>query len=1651
MAKQHNPADKHPHDDDRDPLAFWQNEGEESSLTPEADSADDASLPVDQREELINFEELEQVSEELLDEASLEEGAEPESGGSLTSWSDLVETDVPSESSAVDLGGGPLVHFDALSDADIIEQFAEEEDVEPSDIVEAEQGVAAVSDASIDLDELARLQAEHFQSDEDVPPVAAAPERSAKPPVPSSPKATQLAQHLPRPTMLAPAEELSAEVGASAGKILNELEGTDAILWANAEKERAADEPDSAEEPDALTGSRAEQGRHAAAAEDAGAVAGPESTAIDLLSDPLLDVTQELNAPGASSPARGQEGATEEVDLLGTAPADIAGRTAKDASGIDLSSYPDLDVSPDMDDALAAAIHQEEGEILNFDLSDRREPEASGIDLDSDPIVDVSALDELDVYSSSAELARIVPEDAASRQDSSSIDLDSDPTVDVPSGVEGLADAEPTLEDLMAESDQLYADRTETSEVDLSSDPELPSAIRHELDAAVEEGMETPLAEADQEAESAETVEWDAAAADQLLAESEKAAPDAESSAINLGEEVEETAALFEMEQLAEEAAVEEAPAEEAAAELPDVEAPGETQAAATEEGEATVPMMDGDIDWDNLGAAEAEGEAAAGGEEQGVSADVEEEAVEEAAVEAEEEKYQPSTKGQPAKMAKPRYGRRWAGGMFVGGLVGTAASLALWLTGYTPPLSWRGDVNKFLQSNLGMSLPMNPAAEEAGSLQMALQHLDSGNLNKALPMLEQASEPETPDLLAARGQTRWLLYLQRQNGNQLKKDDPAVQQAIADLTKANNPQGLFWLGHIDEMIGDVTAARAAYLKGRDAANNNPVQQKMFDAALNRLDARPTAAAPPMEPAADAGAARSDASAALMVWMVTLLQNDAAAPADEAGFKFWEAAKLARQHQFDAARKALQEARAVHEKQRFVRLNKAQNPTSDPTEEIFLRACEDLLAFWALQEKLNASGYDLAKYPSANQALDALLKDKDQSKETVAKALQAFAEKLEVKDDQATADDLLKTLDGLILARKNADMQLTALQKDLTEAKFVTPEQQDLVKGLQTLIQDWKETTAARKDADDKLTKVSDQLKAAGVMAPELDKAVQQLAATRDDLNQTVRLVIQKLEAADMLPPKADRAQLGQTMDKLIAESGTPLVSALNRLAGDLSGLGNVGGGVAQALDLSGRLAASEAQNASYEALFIRSRTPEAMLAFWVNVLQNGDRANDDNQKKAALDAEWVIKDEKASPAVKAQARAVQGLILRNQNQLAEARQALQEALPNLNDNRLDNVLPLVQAALRELNDPEVYLRPANALYQAGDLEGALRELNKGLDILPEKDGNLLALRSIVQLDKARDQGRRTIGPDHPAVAAIRQDAEAAVAAGAVAEGNYASARLAEELADFAAAEKLYREAIKAAGDANMDGMTLSRYKLGLARVLLQPRQPRPAVPVPANVPAARRSERPGTPVSDARQIALVLAVTALQIDDDQAPPPKPEEVEAQRLAEEAIKAGNPEGYLILAQVLAKQGYWTQALQEYVKGLNQLIKPEYADGLQMIIDNHPAFKRPDGLRYPDTALAEKHFASGLRHYYSRRYEEAEKDFLEAIRYFDQDARYLYFLGLARLPQGKVQEAREDFRFGGLLERQNRPTSAAVSVSLERVQGSVRQTLNNYRP
>lgn len=969
-----------------------------------------------------------------------------------------------------------------------------------------------------------------------------------------------------------------------------------------------------------------------------------------------------------------------------------------------------------------------------------------------------------------------------------------------------------------------------------------------------------------------------------------------------------------------------------------------------------------------------------------------------------------------------------------VGAGVGIAAAVGLALFDVLPISS--------LQESLGIKNKETVVKQgDTSDLGIAVLHLDNGNFNQAIAMLNKLDASDKT-VLSKRGLARWLQYVQQQkkDNKPLNKADAAVTDAGKDLSDAGNAEAKFWLGHMEEMLSGKEAAKKIYQEGADKFKD---QQRMFQSAIERLEAGSDDKGPGAHlqlPGLDDAfaAARLNLAVLFLPAFQAGLPQDAAA--DEAGYDFWHAAKLAKDKDYAGAVASLRKARETHDKQRFLRLRRAQNPGSDPTEEIFLRASSELITYWAFLDFMKQKGYsDLA---SAQKVLE----DKEAGA-TLAEVIKL----LKSTETKNIPTDLKKLIDD----KTKADTQLADVKKNLgnpddvvAASEKIGKEHKDYLEALMKAA-----TTLKVEKPLDVPTGVEKLAKEKEMFEDAFKKADTLIAGIYKDL------VEAKIEGLGK--DHKDYAALAKGVKQMIDEAYAPVVKALATTSGHLSMFGKVAGEqVGQYFDVNAQLATSQTSNARYKTLLMQSRMPHQMLDLWLPLLQES-RQNKDIAEKAALDARNVQKDNQAEKNVLAEARCVEGLALRNQGKYDDARKALNDSLNKAAGKA--GWVSYARAGFDELTDPNYYYIPrADDFRLANRFDDAMSVANIGIDAFKgtKKDGSLLAMRSLIQLDQAKAlvRGGR-INPKDARVLAADKDAEAAIAAGARAEGFYAQGRVAEELANWAKAQRAYRQALAAASTADRE--VSSRYRVALARVLLKipnlPPEEKPemkgaeektgALPTTPALPV----ERPVTVVYHPISGLVFETLLGFPVDEDEVPE-TPELDEAIRLAEESIRAGNPEGHLVKGLALAKKGRWTEAVLEYSVGLEKLGRnPDDAKGLRFLMQNHPALRIPDGQMPSDPLEAEKHYAAGLRLYWARRYEDAEREFYHAVRFSDQDARYMYFLGLARLNQGKRSFALEAFRRAGILEQQGKPASASVSATLERVQGLDRQTLNRYRP
>jgi tetratricopeptide (TPR) repeat protein len=212
----------------------------------------------------------------------------------------------------------------------------------------------------------------------------------------------------------------------------------------------------------------------------------------------------------------------------------------------------------------------------------------------------------------------------------------------------------------------------------------------------------------------------------------------------------------------------------------------------------------------------------------------------------------------------------------------------------------------------------------------------------------------------------------------------------------------------------------------------------------------------------------------------------------------------------------------------------------------------------------------------------------------------------------------------------------------------------------------------------------------------------------------------------------------------------------------------------------------------------------------------------------------------------------------------------------------------------------------------------------------------------------------------------------------------------------------------------------------------------------------AAPKEAPKVGRIDGPSMDLLIGLVAFTLQPPVGQPSASAE-EAAQLADEILRLDPTKvPYEIRAQALGIKGQWTEALRTYAEGLRSTLDRPHAEELQFLIESNPNLKvTTESARRSSPLMAEVHYGTGIRHYFDKRYDDAEKEFILAIKNDGQDARYHYFLGLARLAQGK-DKANADFAEGASLEAHGRPSRAAVSTALERVQGPARTILNETR-
>lgn len=562
------------------------------------------------------------------------------------------------------------------------------------------------------------------------------------------------------------------------------------------------------------------------------------------------------------------------------------------------------------------------------------------------------------------------------------------------------------------------------------------------------------------------------------------------------------------------------------------------------------------------------------------------------------------------AEKARPERARSgkggWVGGTLLGMVVAGGACAGVYFGGLVPNAeSNTQQANRqpptIKPDNLKNLPDLNPPAPTAADVELAIR---AGDAARAKTLAAGIKEPP-PAVKASLGAGQLFSLVQGAKADapiaadnaDLKTARENLQALVDDAEAAKTPEGekaavlaAVRVGVTHELAGDLDAARKAY---EAAKAKFPKYAATLDASLERINATAPPAPAPMP---DGNSRRPDPDDVRRILLaVTLLQAEPPAKEEkkdddtEAGVFFWKAVNKAAAGDYADAVKEIEKAKAAHVKQAKALAGRGLNPLSDPLEQIFPRACDDLKAYWELRGAIygNKAVAELFKKSGPEQALASLAKRAEDAAK-LATDLKDATDKLTVATDKLKdATDLVKTLEKDV---KAADEAKVAVEKKL--------------------------------DAEEKARKASDTL---------------------------VASLAKELQAAKLLPEKFDAAELLAAQKTAADRAAGPNLTTLLSPAMMVVGGGGLSAG--QLLDVAERLAKAEAgARAAADKLVAETKRLAAEHADATTKLKDAqalelkkaaDKAADD-AKKQADDFAAKVKDLEAAVAKEKETRDAQ-------------------------------------------------------------------------------------------------------------------------------------------------------------------------------------------------------------------------------------------------------------------------------------------------------------------------------------------------------------------------------------------------------------------------
>jgi len=712
-------------------------------------------------------------------------------------------------------------------------------------------------------------------------------------------------------------------------------------------------------------------------------------------------------------------------------------------------------------------------------------------------------------------------------------------------------------------------------------------------------------------------------------------------------------------------------------------------------------------------------------------------------------------------------------------------------------------------------------------------------------------------------------------------------------------------------------------------------------------------------------------------------------------------------------------------------------------------------------------------------------KDNADKQLKVALAAKTSADKL----FDSIADALVKSniiKDKTELDAKNLNVSLKKLNDDQATLTSINKLLDQDLKG--TTEEKLKQVLELKKNAETNVAAVNKVLETANIKDNGA-KGVQGLVATRDNLQTEVKgldavitQAMKEFTAGNVLPANADpRKQLVEGAKLARLKSESPLSIPLAQLG---MSLGGVGSGTSKLVEATFDLAKATTELGWYRTREKFIQSPQDKMNTHVAVLQDRGYNNAAELKAIGLEADWVLDPaSKSDTDARAKAQYVKGLALRNQEKFAEARTSLEQAVKSAQGLTGTAWKDQLDRSHKELTDPNAYYLPrVDRLVADGNVGAALVEVNAAIRAMPN-EAQLLARRGLVRFEFVRGQGAKMTDEN---AKNIRADADAAAKDEKVAaEAEYIHGLVDEALGKLDAAQQHYRTALKLHADGKGADDEAGKYRLALGRLLLRDRTevaPVAPPPVEEKKKADDKTSRVNPSNAPTNDTTIIVHPLSLLLASAVISQPAGDDVEDKetlaRLKEvmdeaEKLKASKNaklqgQGHCLMGSALSKLGKRTEGLKEYAKGLQLLYPGIESAEINELIASHPAFQQPDSSGVPNPIMAERHFGEGVHLYWkgasnpksataAQDFKDAEGQFFQAIKYYDKDARYQYFLGMAQIQQktkAKRDAAIFAFEQGARIEArtvQSNPfATREINQSLERVQGEMRQLINLYR-